>query len=487
MSAGAALQLRGIVKRYGRVAALSGVDLTVAPGEIHAILGENGAGKTTLMHVAYGLVRPDAGSVSLGAEARSPRSPRDARRLGAGLVHQHFTSIPSLTVADNIVLAAGWRGAASTLRRSVTQAVARSRLPLDVDAMAGALPVASRQRLEIVKALAGDARLLLLDEPTAVLGPAEAEELLAQLRAYAAGGTAIVLITHKLDEALAIAHRVTVLRRGAVVLEGAATDLTGSMLATAMIGAGVAPDSTVRSAPNRGVVRVMVTALDVEREDRRGPAVRGATLSVAGGEVVGVVGVEGSGQRELLRAVAGRIAYRAGTLVVTGTVGFIPEDRTTEGLIPAMSLTQNLVLGSGADADWMAAGRIAWPAARRRMAELLEQYGIRVEGPDAAAATLSGGNQQKVVIARELDRRPAVLVAENPTRGLDIRAAAEVHHRLRAAARDGAAVLVASTDLDEVLAVADRAVVMAGGRLIDVPAGAGRAAIGALMLGAGAP
>jgi simple sugar transport system ATP-binding protein len=496
------------------VQALRGADFTLMPGELHALLGENGAGKTTLMHVAYGLARPDAGTVAIAGAVVSVPSPRAARRLGVGMVHQHFTSVPALSVAENVALTAGWPIHPAALRERVRALADRIGLPLEPDTPAGRLSVGLKQRLEIVKALATDVRVLLLDEPTAVLAPGEAEELLRVVRVFTARGGSAVLITHKLDEALAAADRVTVLRQGMVVHEGVVAGETRESLAAAMIGEGVRGESVWEEArplrfaqgdePGKAQsdepgkargdgagkvpsarVLVRLEELEVPRDTGYGIAVRRATLTIRAGEIVGIAAVEGNGQRELLRAVAGRLHPLRGRREVAGPVGFIPEDRTTEGLIPALSLTENVVLGSRADDPWIRRGRVDWRVARARTAALLKEYEVVAPGPDVPAAALSGGNQQKVVVARELARQPRVVVAENPTRGLDLRAAAAIHARLRAAAAGGAAVLVYSSDLDEVLALADRLLVAARGTLIEPPPGATRAQVGELMVTGG--
>jgi simple sugar transport system ATP-binding protein len=488
-----ALTLRGIRKHFGSVQALRGADFTLMPGELHALLGENGAGKTTLMHVAYGLARPDAGTVAIAGAVVSVPSPRAARRLGVGMVHQHFTSVPALSVAENVALAAGWPVHPAALRERVRALAERIGLPLEPDTPAGRLSVGLKQRLEIVKALATDVRILLLDEPTAVLAPGEAEELLRVVRAFTARGGSAVLITHKLDEALSAADRVTVLRQGVVVHEGAVGDETRESLAAAMIGAGatapahgaaITSGDTEAPVPSARVL-VRLEELEVPRDTGYGIAVRRATLVIRSGEIVGIAAVEGNGQRELLRAVAGRLHPLRGRREVAEPVGFIPEDRTTEGLIPMLSLTENMVLGSRADDPWIRRGRVDWRVARARTAALLTEYEVVAPGPDVPAAALSGGNQQKVVVARELARQPRVVVAENPTRGLDLRAAAAIHARLRAAAAAGAAVLVYSSDLDEVLALAGRILVASRGTLIEPPPGASRAQVGELMVTGG--
>jgi len=480
------LQLVGIEKRFGPVHALRGVNFLLAPGEVHALLGENGAGKSTLMHVAYGLARPDAGQIRFDGVARRVASPRVARASGIGMVHQHFTSVPALTVAENVALAAGWRVVPHEIRERARALSERIGLPLDPDQRAGRLSVSLKQRLEIVKALATDARILLLDEPTAVLAPAESEELLKMVRTFTARGGSAVLITHKLDEVLRAADRVTVLRQGVVTLETAVADQSVESLAEAMIGGGagvaVSGPAPAAPAPLGGRELIRCNALELSRESGYGIAIRHATLSVRAGEIVGIAAVEGNGQRELLRAVAGRIVPLRGKLQVAQPVGFIPEDRTSEGLIPTFSLTENVVLGRGAEAPWVRGGRIDWRAAEARTAELLQELQIAATGPSMRAASLSGGNQQKLIVARELSRVPAVIVAENPTRGLDIRAARDIHERLRSAAAAGVAVFFHSTDLDEVLSLASRVIVVTRGVIAEVSPSASRAQVGAMML-----
>jgi ABC-type uncharacterized transport system ATPase subunit len=436
--------------------------------------------------VADGLVRPDAGRILVGDTERPALTPSEARRLGIGMVHQHFTGIPAFTVAENVALTAGWPLTPGPLRERVRQAGERIGLPLDPDLRTGRLSVGLKQRLEIVKAVAADARILLLDEPTAVLAPAEVVELLDVMRRFTAAGGAAVLITHKLDEALAAADRVTVLRRGAVVLQSVRRDLEAGELAAAMIGGEPAPRSPRRAARHDdGPPAIRGEALEVARESGYGLALRQGSLEVRTGEIVGIAAVEGNGQRELLRAVAGRMHPLRGRLEVARPIAFIPEDRTSEGLIPELSLTENVVLGSAPDAPWIRGGRIDWRAAERHTAELLRAYDVVASSPRAPASSLSGGNQQKVVIARELARGPRVVVAENPTRGLDLRATTAVHDRLRAAADSGAAVLVHSSDLDEVLELADRVLVVSRGLVAEPLSGrgAGREEIGAMMLG----
>ena len=478
------LELCGITKHYGPVRALRGADFMLRAGEVHALLGENGAGKSTLMQIAYGLIRPDSGTMVVRGRPGLPRSPRQARMRGIGMVHQHFTGIAALTVAENIALSAGWEMRPGVLRARVEQLMTRVGLAIDPAERAGDLTAALKQRLEILKALAGDATILLLDEPTGVLAPSEAKELLALARRLAAGGSSVVLITHRLEEALTAADRVTVLRAGRVTLTGAAADQSAASLTTAMLGSALesAPVRLRREAGDRPV-RVRCIALDMLREGSHGLALRDANLTVQAGEILGLAAIEGNGQRELLRAIAGVLRPLRGRVECDGPVAFIPEDRTTEGLIPQLDMTHNVVLGVGRVAAWVHGWRLDWDSARERTGALIREFGIRASSPDAAAGGLSGGNQQKLVVARALERLPRVVVAENPARGLDVQASRVVWERLQAAAANDVALIVHSTDLDEILEWSTRILVVAKGRLLHVRADSSRGQIGAMMLG----
>ncbi len=480
------LTLRGISKRFGNTVALDDVTMLAAPGEVHALLGENGAGKSTLMRIAYGLMRPDAGTIDVDGvtSGRGFRSPRVALAAGIGMVHQHFTSIPALTVAENIALTAGWSvtSRAATLRAAAL--IDALHLPLPVTAAAATLSVQLLQRLEIVKALAAHARILLLDEPTASLAPRETTELLAFLRRFADGGNVAVLITHKLDDVLRTADRVTVLRRGRVTLSTGLEGQTATSLAHAMMGAAVPVAVHKRAPPGALVVRTQ--GLVLESAEAEGPGVRRAgpvSFALHAGEVVGVAAIEGNGQRELLRGVAGVTGVRAitGTLERRGDAGFIPENRTTEGIIPTFTLTENLLLGR-----WRRTSRwLRWGVLQRCTEALMAAHDVRPQGAAALASSLSGGNQQKLIFARVVDGRPAIIVAEDPTRGLDLVATAAIHARLRESARDGAAVLVHSSDLDEVLELADRLFIVCRGTVRELPPPFTREAAGDAMLGIG--
>ncbi len=477
-----ALALSGISKRFGAVTALQDVAFELAPGEIHALLGENGAGKSTLMKIAFGMVAADAGRTLLHGTAATLKNPTDARRHGIGMVHQHFTSIPALSVAENVALAAGWRPNGKAIAQRVRQLSAQTGLLLDPAAIVETLSAELKQRLEVLKALAADARILLFDEPSSVLPPSEAGALLAMIAGFRTRGISSVLITHKLDEALSIADRVTVLRRGAVVHHGPVRGETASTLATHMLGS-APPARGSRPHPKAGEVRVALESA-VVRPLSSGSGLLAATCVVRGGEILGVAAVEGNGQRELLRVIAGLAPLAGGTRTVSAPVAFIPEDRISEGLIGTFSLTENLVLARGNKADWIKGPWVDWDRARHRAGELIAEYAVRASGPDAIAASLSGGNQQRMLVAAALDKQPAVLVAENPTRGLDLRATAEVHERLRDAAGRGVAVVLHLADLDDLLEIATRIVVVSSGILTELPADCGRDRIGRQMLAA---
>jgi general nucleoside transport system ATP-binding protein len=476
---GPLLALSGIFKRFGATVALDDASFTLRPGTVHALLGENGAGKTTLMRVAFGMVQPDAGRLQVDGREIHLRSPADAIASGIGMVHQHFTLVPAMTVAENVAL-----GGHGMLRRDDIAATVRAiagvtGFALDAEARVESLPIGAQQRVEIAKALARRARMLILDEPTAVLAPSEAEDLLRWLREFVAGGNAAVLITHKLREALSVADDVTVLRRGRVAHAGPAMQSTDSSLTAAAIGAELVRPAG--EAPAAAIGPVGFRAEDLSVSDERGVVrLRAASFAVHGGEIVGIVGVEGAGHHELLRALAGRRDAAAGRLTRPDVVGFIPEDRHHDAVLLSRSLVENVALrGAGARH-----GLIDWSALGVRTNRLLQTFDVRAPDARVSMRTLSGGNQQKLVLARELDdgtAHPIAIVAENPTRGLDVRATDEVHARLRAARDRGAAVVVYSSDLDEVLALASRVLVTFAGTIREVPPV--RDAVGRAMLG----
>jgi simple sugar transport system ATP-binding protein len=468
------LALLGITKHFGKVLALDDVSLEVRPGTVHALLGENGAGKSTLMRVAFGMLEPDRGGVSLDGVTRRFSSPADAIAAGIGMVHQHFTNVPAMTVAENVALGGAGQFSADRAAQRVREIGERTGLVLDPAARAESLPVGAQQRLEIVKALNRDASILILDEPTAVLAPAESDDLLKWLRAFASSGRSVVLITHKLREAFSIADDVTVLRRGRRIVSSPVATLTMEAATGALLG-DVPPRESMTGLAAAGDV---VAEIRASLTDERGVALLDdVRLAVRAGEVVGVAGVEGAGHRELLRLLAGRARASSGSVIVTGDIGFIPEDRHHDALVLEFSQSENVALrGSGART-----GLMDWNSERERTERLAKEFDVRGGSPRDPVRDLSGGNQQKLVLGRELDGGPMLVVAENPTRGLDIRATRDVHARLREAAANGAGVGVYSSDLDEVLSIATRVVVMHGGRLHDV--GMDREAVGRAMLG----
>jgi simple sugar transport system ATP-binding protein len=483
------LALEATSKRFGSVQALAGASLVVRPGTVHALLGENGAGKTTLMRIAFGLAHADSGTMRWLGRRVSFGSPRDALAAGIAMVQQHFSLVPALSVAENVAL--GGRGLFDTgaARRRVRELAAATGLSLDPDAIAGTLGIGAQQRVEIVKALARGVRLLIFDEPTATLAPADAAALLGWARRFAAEGQAVVLITHKLRDALAVADDVTVLRAGRVVLSAAAQSVTERSLAAAMLGEDehtrgeamlIDEGKPSTAAAISGSAEVIAELRGVSVGARRGTSgLANVGFAARRAEIVGIAAVEGSGERALLRILAGRERPDTGTVTLPVQIAYIPQDRHSDAIADDLSLTENVALATaGVRHGWM-----DWGAMRARTERLMIRFDVRTSSMSAAARTLSGGNQQRLVLARELGGDPVLVVADQPTRGLDLRATAEVHARLRQARAGGAAVVLHSADLDEILALADRIVVVAGGKLVD--AGMTRDAVGRAMLGVG--
>ncbi len=507
-----ALSLQGITRRFGRVVALDDASMQVQAGTVHALLGENGAGKTTLMRIAFGLEQPDAGSIAISGKTVRFSSPNAALAAGVGMVHQHFTLVPAMTVAENVALGRRGRFSVREWAARVQEIGERTGLVLDPYARVSELSVGAQQRCEIVKALARDVQVLILDEPTAVLAPSEARELLRWLKDFALAGRAVVLITHKLRDALAVSSNVTVLRLGKSVLNAATSDTSEGDLAAAMLGSFTESDvpinvpGALKNAPinvpgalNSAAINVpgalKNTAINVPGALKNTSVVlqlRNASLrdkysivhldrvslEVHAGEIVGVAGVEGAGQHELLRLLSGRLQQSDGEAQLPAHVGFVPEDRHNDALLLDQSLVENVALrDAGARA-----GRMPWKALQQATQAIINELQVRTGGVAVEARTLSGGNQQKLILGRELADHPEALVVESPTRGLDFRAATAVHHALRAARSAGTAVVMYSSDLDEVLSLADRVVVMHSGRLTEVVAD--RDVIGRQMLGA---
>jgi len=472
-----AVELDGIAKRFGRVQALRQATLRVRHGEVHAVLGENGAGKTTLLSILSGLITPDQGRLSVQGRETRLASPRDAWSVGVGMVHQHFALIPRLSVLENLMLgrrsrAGGWGLDRDATRQAAKQLAGETGLAVPLDTPVEELGVGERQRVEIVRVLLRDPQILVLDEPTAVLAPAEVSQLFGLLRRFADEGRAVVMVAHKLDEVLAVGDRFTVLRRGETVLEGAArSDVDASTLAQAMLGgAGIALPASGRGTSRSEMTEPVATLSGVTVAPERGSAgLDQVTLQIRRGEVVGVAGVEGNGQHELALILAGRRSADRGEVQAPQVCGYIAEDRATLGLISEFSITENLALRLREMPQFRRGPWLRWNRLRARARQALQEFSIRAPGPRTLVSALSGGNQQRVVVARELHGDPPLIVAENPTRGLDVAAAGFVLTTLRERAEAGAGVVLFSTDLDEVLTHADRVVVLVRGRLSEVP------------------
>jgi simple sugar transport system ATP-binding protein len=479
------LELRGITKRFPGVIANQNVNLVVEPGEIHALLGENGAGKTTLMNVLYGLYQAEEGEIRIDDQPVTFHDPGDAIAARIGMVHQHFMLVPVFTVTENVMLGVeSVRGPVGQLdrsaaRRRIIEISERHNLHVDPDAMVEDLPVGVRQRVEIIKTLYRHSDLLVLDEPTAVLTPQEDEELFEIMRSLKASGTSIVFITHKLNEVLAIADRITVLRRGRVVGTTTPAEATRESLASMMVGRSV--DLIVDKTPAVPGGPVLEVGGLVVRDDRGHVAVNGLDLTVRAGEIVAVAGVQGNGQTELVEAITGLRHPVAGTITIDGTavrleprdvfeagVAHVPEDRLEDGCVPGFSIADNLVLNTYYRPPYSKGIRLDLGAIERSATELVASFDVRTPSVFNDIGNLSGGNQQKVIVAREFSRPVKLLVAAQPTRGLDVGSIEYIHRRIVAKRDEGAAVLIVSTELDEVLALADRIAVMYQGRIVDI-------------------
>jgi simple sugar transport system ATP-binding protein len=477
------LELAGITKRFPGVLANDDVHLEVAAGEIHALLGENGAGKSTLMKILYGLYQSDEGEVRLNGKPSGIASPADAIQAGVAMIHQHFMLVPTLTVAENVALGLAGNGVlldTDEVAERVGELSSRYGLSVDPAAYVWQLAVGERQRVEIIKALYRDCRLLVLDEPTAVLTPIEVEDLFVTLRTMAADGVGLIFISHKLDEVLALADRITVMRDGRVTGETVPSASSKGELANMMVGRPVqlAPD---RPKVEVGAVRLAIDGLRVDG-DRGTEAVKGCGLEVRAGEIVGIAGVSGNGQRELAEAVVGLRSVTAGRVAIDGVdvtgmhpsrvraagLAYVPEERMRDGVVAEFSVAENLILVDHGRPPFCRRGLLRLGAIADHCRDLVERFMVKTPTLDTPAGNLSGGNIQKLILARELSSEPGVLLASQPTRGVDIGAAEYIHRRLIEERGRGAAVLVISEDLDEVLALSDRIAVMSEGRILAV-------------------
>jgi simple sugar transport system ATP-binding protein len=492
--------MAGVTKSFGPVRALVEADFELAAGEVHGLVGGNGAGKTTLMNVLYGLYRPDSGEIRVDGREAHIRSPRDAIDHGIGMVHQHLLQVSTYSVVENVVLGTGkTSGGLRNAARRITELSDQFGLAVDPRARTDRLSVGARQRVEILKVLYRGARIVILDEPTTNLTPQEVDDLFASLRGIVAEGTSVVFISHKVREVLAICDRISVMRDGRRLTTVRRSDTDATGLASLMVGELAAEQSSDVAAalglaavgevvpeeppaPHRdagGPARLTVTELVIPN-DQGVAAVRGIDLAVRAGEVLGVAGVAGNGQVELAEALAGVRPAQRGSVRVDGAdlageqtrrwltagVAYVPEDRHRDGILGAASVTDNLLLGSHRSSAYRRAGLIDWRRVREHARTTIERYSIKTPGPDAPAGNLSGGNIQRLVLARAFDREPTVLVLQNPTRGLDLRSTQFVYDRVNEARDRGCAVVLISEDLDELSLLTDRMVVLYSGEIV---------------------
>ncbi|HEX8990298.1 MAG TPA: ABC transporter ATP-binding protein [Anaerolineales bacterium] len=495
------LEAKAITKQFPGVLANDRVDFDLRTGEIHALLGENGAGKTTLMNILYGLYRPDSGEILIDGHPAAIHSPKDSINLGIGMVHQHFMLIPVFTVAENVMLGDETVRNGVLDRKTVEAKVQElsHRYGLDVDpqALVGQIPVGTQQRVEIVKTLYRDAHILILDEPTAVLTPQEAEDLFRIMRELVKRDVSIIFITHKLKEVLAVADRITVMRSGHVVGTTTPKETNEAKLASMMVGREVI--LTVRKEPAKPKEEVLrVEDLNVQ-DDRKLEAVRGISFDVHAGEIVGIAGVQGNGQTELAEALSGLRSIKSGKVVLAGQdvsgkpprpiteagMGHIPEDRQRHGLVLSYTVADNMVLCSYYLPPFARGPLLQQQAVDTNARELIKEYDVRTPSPYVPAGKLSGGNQQKVIVARELSRPVKLLLASQPTRGLDVGSIEYIHKEIVAMRDRGVGVLLISAELDEIMSLADRIVVMYRGQIMQIMDAkqADKESLGLLMAG----
>lgn len=494
------LELRGITKKFGNFTANDSIDLVVEQGQVHALLGENGAGKSTLMNVIYGLYDPDGGEMLLDDKAVNFAGPGDAMAAGIGMVHQHFMLVPVFTVAENVILGFEPTGKGSIInlkeaRRRVREISDRFGFNIDPDSYVEDLPVGAQQRVEIIKALSRDAKILILDEPTAVLTPQETDELIEIMRQLSDSGTSIVFITHKLREVKAVADKITVIRRGKIV---GSADPTASEtdLASAMVGRAVSLGvEKAPATPNEERLKVAGLTL---LSDQGVPLLNNVNFSVASGEIVAIAGVQGNGQTELTETILGSHRKAKGSITLDGKellgrsirdvldagLGFVPEDRSKDGMIADFSIEENLILDLHDKAPYAKGASLDLKYIEENAQKYIEQFDVRTQSSKSLGKQLSGGNQQKVVLARELSRPLRLFIASQPTRGLDVGSIEFIHKRIVQERDAGTAVIIVSTELDEVVALADRIAVMYEGGIIGiVPGDTPRDVLGLMMAG----
>lgn len=502
MSDNLVLSLNALSKRFGKVVANDAVSITLNKGEVLSLLGENGAGKTTLMNMLFGHYLPDGGSIDVADENGKMHPltlghPQAALKAGIGMVHQHFALAENLSALDNILLGSesllSWRQNRKAARRKIAKIIERTGLAAPLDELVGKLSVGERQRVEILKALYHDARILVLDEPTAVLTPQEADTLFENIGAMTKDGLSVIFISHKLREVLAFSHRIAVLRHGKKVGEMATSEADEKSIARMMVGADT--PVTPREALETGAPVLELKALTVKGDSARN-SLHSVSLTVCAHEVVGIAGVSGNGQSALARLISGLAAPSSGEVMVDGAkitrftppnmlksgIGRIPEDRHHDGVIGAMSVAENLVIERLSDADVQKNGFLKKAVIHQHAVDLSKEYDIRGPGIDADARLLSGGNIQKLILARVFECTPRLILANQPTRGLDLGAANEVGRRLLEARKRGAGILLISEDLDELLALSDRIIVIHDGQLAEAHS-TDRAAIGLMMAG----
>ncbi|WAL65015.1 ABC transporter ATP-binding protein [Amycolatopsis cynarae] len=499
------VELSGITKRFPGVVANSDVNLTVRAGEVHAVCGENGAGKSTLMKILYGMQQPDEGTITVNGAAVRLRNPQDAIRAGIGMVHQHFMLADNLTVRENVLLGAeGLHGIGRRARARMAELAGRTGLAAPLDALVESLGVADRQRVEILKVLYRGARIIILDEPTAVLVPQEVEALFDTVREMTAEGFTFLFISHKLDEVREIADTVTVLRRGTTVGTADPKKISSRELAELMVGSELpSPETRESTVTTRDVLRV--TGLRLLAEDGQRAALDDVSFTVHAGEVLGIAGVEGNGQTELVETIMGMRRAAAGTVQLVGAdgeardltrlgtlarreagIGYIAEDRTRHSLLLTEPLWVNRILGYQSRPPVSRGQLLDIAGARADTERIVREYDVRTPGIDVPAAALSGGNQQKLVVGRELSGDPVLLIASHPTRGVDVGAQALIWEQIRRARHDGLAVLLISADLDELIGLSDTIQVMLRGRLVSQadPATVTPQELGSAMTGA---